>query len=181
MSRTVTLRRAGAAVCLAAVVMGAIACGRSAGPGGEANGTPAVNGFQAYRECLARNGVTLPSFGPGDGGFPGSGPPPSGFPSGRPGPGGFGGLGGQPPEGVDQATWEKAMQTCASVRPSGGPGGGFDNAAFTAYRNCLADHGVTVSAGPNQLSTADPKVAAAMAVCAPLRPTGRPRSPSATP
>jgi hypothetical protein len=174
------LRWVGVAVCLAAVAMGAIACGTSAGPAGaDASGGPDASGFQAYRDCLARNGVTLPSRGPG---FP-SGRP-TDFGTGRPddggfgpGGGGFGQGGGQPPAGVDQATWERAMQACASTRPTGG----FTNSALTAYRNCLADHGVTLSAGPGQLDTADPKVAAAMKACAPLRPTGRPRSPTGAP
>jgi hypothetical protein len=70
------------------------------------------------------------------------------------------------------------MQACASLRPTGGPGG--NNSAFAAYRNCLSEHGVTLNGGP--VNTADPKYAAALKACAPLRPTGRPQpspSPSA--
>jgi hypothetical protein len=85
-------------------------------------------------------------------------------------------LGDQPPAGVDQATWDKARAACASLRPSGRPSGfGGNNTAFAAYRNCLSEHGVSPSTGPNQLNTADPQVAAAMKVCAPLRPSPRPR------
>ncbi|GAA1736053.1 hypothetical protein GCM10009681_03170 [Luedemannella helvata] len=134
-------------------------------------------GFAAYQECLAQQGITLPSWGqqgqppPSGSRVPrampeGGGAPPGGAP---PGGGGF------MPEGVDQETWQKAQEACAPVRPSGGPGGfGGDNSAFAAYRNCLAENGVSGSAGPGQLTTADPKVAAAEKVCAALRPSGRP-------
>lgn len=64
-----------------------------------------------------------------------------------------------------------------ALRPSFGPGrnGGGNNSAMAAYRNCLRDHGLTASAGGlGSLNTADPKVAAAMAACAPLRPTAAP-------
>jgi hypothetical protein len=84
---------------------------------------------------------------------------------------------------VDAATFAKAQQACASVRPSGGPNGGnfggANNSALVAYRNCLSEHGV-VTNGQTQPNTADPKVAAAMTVRAPLRPTARP-NPTRTP
>jgi hypothetical protein len=102
-----------------------------------------------------------------------SGARPSG--SARPGgPGGGFGFGDQPPAGVDQATWDKAQRACASLRPSGNPQRNRDNGAATAYRNCLADHGVTASGGFDQLDSGDPKVAAAMQACAALRPSNRP-------
>jgi hypothetical protein len=129
--------------------------------------------MQAYTACLSQHGVTMPSS------FP-RGNRPSGAPSDRPsrgaGGGGFG-FGNQPPAGVDAATWQQAQQACASLRPSGGPRNG-NNGASTAYRNCLSDHGVTMSAGPGGLDSNDPKVAAAMKACEPLRPTAAP-APSA--
>jgi hypothetical protein len=73
---------------------------------------------------------------------------------------------------VDQSTWDKAQKACAALRPSGIPQR--DNGAIAAYRNCLADHGVTVSGPVNELPSSDPKVAAALQACEPLRPTGRP-------
>ncbi|NJC84100.1 hypothetical protein [Planosporangium mesophilum] len=123
-------------------------------------------------DCLSRHGVTLPSA------FP-RGNRPSARPSGAPSrqPGRFGGFGNgdQPPSGVDAATWQQAQQACASLRPSPGTrSGNRDNGAITAYRNCLSDHGVTMSAGPGGLDQADPKVTAAMKACEPLRPSGRP-------
>jgi hypothetical protein len=172
-------------VALAAMAIGLAACGdKDGGTDGTTTGGNGANGFQAYISCLSEHGVTLnlpqgnrptdqprpdPSRSPGGPGGPGGG-----FPGG----GGF--LGEQAPEGVDQATWDAARTACESVRPTagpGGPGGGFDNSAFTAYRNCLSDHGVTMSQGPSNLSTADPKVAAAVKACEALRPTGAPRQP----
>jgi hypothetical protein len=186
-------RAAGVTVALAAVAMGLAACGdKDDGAGGTTPGGADGGGVQAYVSCLSEHGVTLnlpqggngggrptdrptpnPSRSPGGDNGPSGGLPGGGF------PGGGGGLfGDQAPAGVDQSTWDAARKACESVQPTagpGGPGGGFDNSALTAYRNCLSDHGVTMSQGPNNLSTADPKVAAAVKACEALRPTGQPR------
>jgi hypothetical protein len=169
----------------AAAVAGLAACGSSGTPAA-ATPTDGTNGFAAYTQCLARNGVVLPSFTPN----PSRSARPSGRPSARPSGdtgnrggagGGFGGafaFGDQAPPGVDQATWTKAVQACASVRPSPSPGTRGNNSALVAYRNCLTEHGVTLATGGpggggfGGLNTADPKVAAALSACAPLRPTG---------
>jgi hypothetical protein len=100
-------------------------------------------------------GAGRPSGGPG-GGFPG---------------GGFGGFG--KPAGVDDATWEKAQTACASLRPSGRPGGGGGrgNGADAAYRNCLQDHGVTLGGG---LKTTDPATQQALEACKVLQPAASP-------
>jgi hypothetical protein len=149
------------------------ACGSSSsGSASAPTAAPGGGGAQAYTACLSQHGVTMPSS------FP-RGNRPSGAPSGRPSRGAGGGragFGNQPPPGVDAATWQQAQQACAALRPSGGPGNGGNrnNAAVTAYRNCLSDHGVSMSAGPNGLDANDPKVAEAMKVCEPLRPTARP-------
>ena len=185
--------RIGALLLGAAAVAGlAAACGgSSATPPANAAGNGGNNAFAAYTECLAKNGVVLPSASarPDRTG----GVRPSNRPSARPsggtgngggfGGGGFGGFfGNQPPAGVDQATWDKAMQACASVRPSFGGGGGANNSEVVAYRNCLTEHGVTLPSNGTRggggfagLNTADPKVAAALTACAPLRPSGGPR------
>jgi len=190
---------------MGALLLGAAAvAGLAAGCGGS-SGTPPANaaanggnGFAAYTQCLARNGVVLPSASARADRTGGVRPSnrPSTRPSGGTGNGGgFGGggfaFGNQPPAGVDQATWDKAMQACASVRPSfaAGGNGGANNSELVAYRNCLSEHGVTFpSAGARGgggggfagLNTADPKVAAALSACAPLRPSGGPR-PTPTP
>jgi hypothetical protein len=82
-----------------------------------------------------------------------------------------GGFGDQAPPGVNQATWPKAQQACASLQPSQAAR---DNGAITAYRNCLADHGVTMNGGLGSLDQDDPKVAAALQACEPLRPSNVP-------
>ncbi|MGC9670477.1 hypothetical protein ACNTMW_28520 [Planosporangium sp. 12N6] len=164
------------------IMMGALgtvaACGSSSPATGATDAAPGQGGMQAYAACLSKHGVTLPSA------FPRGNRPsgrPSGFPTARPSaepdgsrrPGGPGGFGNQPPAGVDAATWQQAQQACASLRPSAGPRNG-RNGAATAYRNCLADHGVTASRGPDALDANDPTVAAALKACEPLRPTARP-------
>ena len=173
----------------------------AATPSGTAGGQQEL---QAYVSCLQQHGVqiTLPSGRPTafPSGVRGSNRPtarPSGDRSRAPGAGGFafggGGFGGggfgelfgnngQPPAGVDQATWDAAQQACASTRPSFGPGvgGQRDNGAAAAYLNCLRDHGVTASGGPNRLNTADPSVAGAMQACEALRPTARPSTSPTT-
>lgn len=138
--------------------------------------------LEAFRSCLADNGVTL-----GDGGGIPSGMPssmPSGMPSGGPGPGGMpGGL----PEGVDQEAFDAATAACADLAPQGGPGGGAralpDDTALAAYRSCLGDHDVVVGENPQalaELDRSDPAVAAAMETCAPLLPAGPNPSPMAS-
>ncbi|SNT64630.1 hypothetical protein SAMN05421812_117150 [Asanoa hainanensis] len=177
------------------------ACGSDSGSGdgGTAAGPAGAN---AYFDCLRQNGVDIQGFPSGrptafpsgrpsgrPNGFPSGRPTafpsgrPTDFPSGRPGGGRMGGGrmgGGFRPQGVDDATWQKAQEACQSVRPTGGPGGengrggpggGGNRGAGAAYRNCLSDRGVELTANP---STADPKVAAAMQACAVLRPSASP-------
>ena len=191
----------------ALVLLGSVAAAVLAGCGGSSPTTPTANasaagnassaagGFQAYLSCLSQHGVALPSRGPGArvSRSPGARPNftrrprPSGSPGTQRGFGGFGGFGGgfgafgdpsHPPAGVNAATWSAALTACKSLQPAGR---GFTNSQFTAYRNCLQSHGVTFSAGPSRLTTSDPKVAAALKTCAPLRPTPRPQSAAPTP
>jgi hypothetical protein len=144
------------------------------------------SGMQSYLTCLGEHGVNVPTNSARPSG---SARPTGSFsprPSGSGGPrfgaggGGFGGFfGTQAPAGVDQATWDAALQACSSLRPtanpSGGPNGGRgggQDSATRAYVNCLSEHGVTQ---PGQLAnTADPTVAAALSTCAPLRPAPTP-------
>jgi hypothetical protein len=176
-------RIGGVALAFAAVAAIAAGCG-SASNSATAPKTAATD----YLGCLRDNGINVPQTNPSGRptGFP-SGRP-SGFPSGRPsgrpsgGPGrqGGGGLfGSTAPSGVDPQAWQKAQQACASLRPSAVPGGGNrNNGANTAYRNCLTEHGVTVSGPIDQLDPKDSKVAAAMQACAVLRPSAQPSAPA---
>lgn len=175
----------GGAAIASAMVLGLLAaCGNGGASGGTATTAPggAANGFAAYTDCLRQHGVNLPSGRPGGGSRSPRSPRPSGDAGGGRGfgGGGFGGgfFGSEAPNGVDQKTWDSARQACASQLPSLGPRAS-GNSAFQAYRNCLMEHGVTLSGGPGGggLDTADPKVAAALATCAPLRPSGRPGGP----
>lgn len=167
------------AVRVGAIVIGLATAGLLAACGHATANAPAAapSGFQAYADCLRQHGVTVtvPSGRPTDRPTARPSARPSGVrPSGN--RGGFPGFGGAAPSGVDPSTWAAAQQACAGVRPSfgGGNGRGGNNGAIAAYRNCLRDHGVTASTGPEALNTADPKVAAAMQACAPLRPSARP-------
>ena len=178
-----------------AAVLAVAACGADGGAAADGGTGEGANAFSAYRDCLAQQGIDLPEqVTARPSGFPSGRPTafpsgrPSGFPSGRPTafPSGRqgGGFAGMRPEGVDDETWQKAQTACASVMPTGGPGGfggnqgggnrgGGDRAADAAYRNCLADHGVTTDPAT---TAADPKTAAAVEACAVLRPaaTGSP-------
>ncbi len=158
----------------------------SAGASGAASGGGS-DGFAAYRDCMAQNGVTLEDFG-GPGGAQGA--PPSGIPTGAPPSGGPNGLSQMPlPDGVDQQTFDAAQQACASMRPQmgqGGPGGpgAIDQTALAAFTSCLSDHGVTLASGPDGFRTldrTDPDVQAALDTCAPLMPApGGGASPAAS-
>ncbi|GAA2368943.1 hypothetical protein [Dactylosporangium salmoneum] len=183
-------RIGGAALALAAVAFFAAACGSS---DDKAPAAAAASGGTDYASCLRNNGVDLPQFNASNrptarpSGFarPSGEPRPSGDP--RPsgsggfrggGPGGGGFFGSVAPSGVDQQTWEKAQKACESLRPTGFPGGGNGNGGGggrdAAYRNCLTEHGLTITGPIDQLDTKDAKVAAAEQACAPLKPSPRP-------
>lgn len=125
--------------------------------------------FTAYTSCLKSHGVTFTS---GFGGFGGRGQggPPSSSATTRP-----------TLSPSERTTLTKAEAACASLRPKFNGGGG-TNTAFAAYRNCLKLHGVTVpnggggggfpGSGTSTSTTSDPKLKAAEAACAGLRPKG---------
>jgi hypothetical protein len=183
--------RAAALLVASAAVMLAAACGGSSDKttttpgGGGGNGPGGTNqALTAYVDCMKQNGVTitLPSFAPRDGASrgPGGYTRPSGEP--RPRPSGSDRAGRFPgggffakPAGVDDATWQKAQQACASSLPSRGPGG-FGGGQNSAYRNCLQQHGVTMANG--RPSSADPKTQEALKTCAVLRQDGASATPT---
>ncbi|GIF37138.1 hypothetical protein [Actinoplanes xinjiangensis] len=198
-------RRTVAVVAVSVAMLFTAACGSDEATTDD-SGTTGQNGggdsaFAAYISCLNENGVTvtMPSGGPGGGTRPSGAPDgvrPSGgpgggesgvLPSGRPRPsgsagqrggGGFPGGGGfSKPEGVDDATWQKAQEACASVRPSMGAGrgnsgggngnGGGGRGANAAYENCLKENGVTDTTNPD---TSDATVKKAVETCSVLKP-----------
>jgi hypothetical protein len=189
------VRRVAGIVLAGMAVSVLAACGGGSSKSTASGSANRATGLAAYTSCLSQHGVTLPSFSARARPSGGASDRPSGRPSGRPnrspgagggfggggfGGGGFGGGGAggflgdanNPPQGVDAATWKAALTACQSVRPTfNGGQNAQNNSAFTAYRNCLSDHGVTMSTGPNGMQTSDPKVAAALKTCAPLRPT----------
>lgn len=98
-------------------------------------GTPAQQAArQAYVDCLAKNGVTLPGRGQGGG------------------QGGGQGNGNNARPNIDPAAMEKAAAACASLRPAGGGFGGGGRqpltakeiSAVNAYRTCMEKKGITI-------------------------------------
>lgn len=170
-------------------------CGGSSSPSSAASATTTPTTTKgsssaqqsAFRECLSKQGVTLPA-GLGNGGPGGNSAPPEG------GPPTGGTPGGNPPgslPGGDSAKFQKAMQACGNLAPAGGFGGGGNRnrnpEALKAYTSCLSDHGVTVPTTTSGATTSgttpggpggglgalrsDPKFAAANKVCRPLLPS----------
>ena len=116
--------------------------GASTGPAGQATGQLAKR-FGAIRECLQKNGITLPKRTPGQR---------------RPGGvgGGFlGGAGAGPalPKGVTRAQYEAALKKCGGNAFAGRGGGArFKSPAFqaalTKFASCMRKNGVNIPA-PN--------------------------------
>jgi hypothetical protein len=154
---------AAAVLVLLLACLGLAACGSSSGSSSSATsasvsttttdaaGTKGPNSgrFAAIRECLQKNGVTLPAFKPGQHGQP------QARGQRRP-PGGGGGATGGPslPKGVTRAQYEAALKKCGGGNFAGRSGGGarFKSSAFQAalakFATCLRENGVNVPA-PN--------------------------------
>ena len=165
MSHTDSIRRKPAAAAATVLVLllaclGLAACGgssssssgttatTSASTGTGAKGANAGR-FAAVRECLQKNGVTLPAFKPGQHGQPQARGPFGG------GAGAAGSAGGpQLPKGVTRAQYEAALKKCGAGKFSGRSGGGarFKSPAFQAalakFATCMRENGVNVPA-PN--------------------------------
>jgi hypothetical protein len=173
---------AGAVLILALVSLVLAACGgssssktsttataaaaRAAAAGNPDQGATAGR-FDALRECLAKNGITLPKR------TPGQTRPPSGL---------LGGVGGARhlPAGVSRAKYQAAVQKCGGF-PVGAPRGGtqLSSTAFkqglAKFASCMHANGVNVPApdtsgkGPifktNGLNTNSSQFRAAMAKC----------------
>ena len=138
------------------------------GPGGQARGQFGKR-FSALRECLQKNGITLPKRTSGQR---------------RPGgPGGFlGGAAGGPqqlPKGVTRAQYEAAVKKCGGGAFAGGGGARVSSPAFkqalVRFAACMRENGVNIPApntsgkGPifntKGLNTASPQFRAAETKC----------------
>ncbi len=113
----------------------------------------ATSSFTAYRDCLAKHGLTLPGFSGRRAGFAGSsgfrrfrsgssGTGVGGFPRGASGTGGF---------FSSNPKYKAALSACASLRPKGGfrgfpGGGGFSSSVQNkAFQDCLQVNGLSLS------------------------------------
>ncbi len=189
-------RWAAGSLALALVVL-ASACGASKTTTTTGGGSTATTGGStsasaaAYRSCLAKHGVTLPTGGfRGGGGGSGSASGATGSASTPPsapvaptgvGSGSGGGFRNNP-------KFAAAQKACASLRPKGSFGGGAaGSSAFQAFASCMTTHGITMgrrpgsstsgstatsSAPPTSVDTSSPAYQAAYAVCKALLPAG---------
>lgn len=119
-NKNATIRLFGG-VAIAGTLLFTAACGGSGGSGGSTSSTqsgqPGGQGnggngpMAAYRACMQKQGVTMPSRGPG---------------MGQGGPGASGGRPTARPSGLPSmsAEQQKAAQACASLRPQRGGFGG---------------------------------------------------------
>lgn len=170
---------------LAAILLAA--CGSSSKGSSTASSTassaaaPRAGRFTALRECLKKEGITLPQRVPGK---PGSPPAGGAVPFG----GGFRG-GQQLPKGVTRAQFEAALKKCGGG--SGGRFGGGGRLRSTTFKKalekfavCMRQNGVDVptpntsGSGPvfstKGLDTSSAKFRAAQQKCSSLLNVGRP-------
>jgi hypothetical protein len=110
---------------------------------------PNAGRFAALRECLQKNGITLPKRTPGQ-------KRPSGGAGGFLGGGGAGAGGPQLPKGVTRAQYEAAIKKCGGSSFAGRGGARFKSPAYKAalakFATCLNQNGVKVPA-PNTSGT----------------------------
>ncbi len=108
-------------------------------PAGGAGRAATSSAFTKYTQCLTSHGV--PAGANGLFGRRGAGSTSGGSTSGTSVP-----TGTRP---TIPAQYQQAFQACASLRPTGGfGGGGLNSAQAAAYRNCLQIHGVKLPTPP---------------------------------
>jgi len=120
-------------------------------PGATGAGGPNAGRFTAMRECLQKNGITLPKRTPGQR-RPGGAGSAGGFLG-----GGTGGVGGPAlPKGVTRAQYEAALKKCGGGTFASRGGARLKSPAFKAalakFATCLNQNGVKVPA-PNTSGT----------------------------
>ena len=146
-----------ALLALLLVSLGLAACGSSSSSSSSTTATtsastgagakgPNAGRFAALRECLQKEGITLPKRTPGQ-------KRPPGGAGGFLGAGGAGGAGGpQLPKGVTRAQYEAALKKCGGSSFSRGGATRFDSPVFKAalakFATCMRQNGVNVPA-PN--------------------------------
>jgi hypothetical protein len=178
-----------------------VACGSSSSKGSSSTastksaataggGARGAGRFTALRECLKKEGITLPQRVPG--GKTGTRRPPSGGAIPFGGGGGGGGFqGGRVPKGVDKAEFEAALKKCGGggrVPGRFGAGGRLRSPAFTkalaSFATCMRKNGVDVpkpntsGSGPifstKGLDTGSAKFRSAQQKCSSLLRVARP-------
>ncbi|MGO9489748.1 MAG: hypothetical protein ACLQBB_12055 [Solirubrobacteraceae bacterium] len=151
--------------------------------------TPAGTRFAALRECLKKNGITLPQRTPGT---TGQRHPPTGgaFPLGGGGAGGFAG-GAHLPSGVTRAQYEAALKKCGGGVGRFGPRARLNSASFKksleSFSACMRQSGINLPApntsgsGPifdtKGLDTTSAAFRSAQSKCASLLAFRRPGTP----
>jgi hypothetical protein len=115
------------------------ASGTSTGAGGQGATGQGAARFKAMRECLQKNGITLPQRTPGQ--------RPRGGPGGAGGFLGGGGAGPQLPKGVTRAQYEAAIKKCGGGSFAG-RGARVNSPAFkqalAKFATCMRENGVNV-------------------------------------
>ena len=188
-----TKRRRPPAMALTALIvlfacLTLVACGSSSSTASSTTSTKAgaTNGnraafagrFKAVRECLQKDGITLPKRTPGQGG--------GGAGAGGP----LGGSGGTPPAGVSKSTYEAALKKCGA--PAAGGAGRANSPAFkqavTKFAACMHENGINVptpntsGTGPvfntTGLNTSSAQFKTAQAKCASLLRGSLPTNPA---
>ena len=148
-----------AAGVLAALAMVAAGCGGSSPSDASATtdttaSASSSNTSTAFADCLKENGVE--GFDPGSA------------------------QGGAPPQTVDPAAMQKAMQACGSLAPQGGGFGGQgqnggSSEQFAELQSCLEEHGIENFTPGSAQSDADrQKLQKAMQACGGPAQGGRP-------
>jgi hypothetical protein len=182
-------KRAAAMALLLIASIAMAACGSSSGKTATTTAKAAASGparFTALRECLKKEGITLPTAPNGRKRPNGAPPSGGGFL-----PGGGGGTGGRArrlPNGVSRSKFEAAFKKCGGSAGSFGGGRRLGSAGYkkslASFATCMRQNGVqlpvpnTTGKGPifntKGIDTASAKFKSARSKCDSLLATARP-------